>query len=235
MSEEVSENAEPEVRFFGVDPPDQLFELSDQVRRVIDQMIRVDENSPELAAIRDDARALAGRLQAIARSGASPRMLPEVAPGPDDLRPYYPSDARRWHVNPMHPPLELVHDPSGAFRGRVTLGLAWEGPPGSVHGGFVAMLFDQILGHANVANGIPAMTGELRVRYHRPTPLHVPLVFEVAPAVRESERRVRTRGVLRAGDDVTAEAEGMFVMPRVDRSDFQIDPASFGREGAGSE
>ncbi|NNL66631.1 MAG: PaaI family thioesterase [Myxococcales bacterium] len=231
----MSEDAEREVRFFGVDPPEQLFELSDQVRRVIDQMIRVDRNSPELAAIRDEARALAERLERIARSGALPRMRPEVEPGPDDLRPYYPSDARRWHVNPMHPPLELRHDPDGALTGRVTLGLAWEGPPGCVHGGFVAMLFDQILGHANVANGIPAMTGELRVRYHRPTPLHVPLVFEVAAAVRESERRVRTRGVLRAGDEITAEATGIFVTPRVDRVDLAIEPASFGREGAESE
>jgi hypothetical protein len=199
-------------RFFGVRPPPRLLDLSDRVRRVIETMVRVDEDSAELAAICDEMEGLAGRLDRLARTGALPRMLPDVDPGPDDLRPYYPSDASRWHVNPMHPPLRLEFE-DGVLTGDVELGLAWEGPPGCVHGGFVAMLFDQLLGHANQLNGVAAMTGELRVRYHVPTPLHVPLAFRVEPPERKSERRVVARGWLQAGGRTTAEAEGTFVLP----------------------
>ena len=40
-------------RFVGIQPPPQLLELSDRVRRVIGAMVRIDEDSAELAAIRD--------------------------------------------------------------------------------------------------------------------------------------------------------------------------------------
>ena len=50
---------------------------------------------------------------------------------------------------------------NGVTSGRVKFGLAFEGPPGNVHGGFVAHFFDQVLGHHNVAAKIPAMTGTL--------------------------------------------------------------------------
>jgi acyl-coenzyme A thioesterase PaaI-like protein len=216
-------------RFVGVDPPAELLDLADEVRRVIDAMVRVDEASPELEAIRNEMDGLAGRLEALARRGALPRMLPHVEPGPDDLRPYYPSDARRWHVNPMHPPLELVFD-GGVLTGHTQLGLAWEGPPGHVHGGFVAMLLDQLLGHGNILNDVPAVTGELRIRYHAPTPLHEPITFRVEPPERRSERRIVTRGGLYADGRVTAEAEGTFVVPRMDRSSMKLGDASFGVE-----
>jgi hypothetical protein len=215
-------------RFFGVHPPARLLDLSDEVRRVIESMVRVDEDSAELAAIRDEMGALAARLDRLARKGALPRMLPEVDPGPDDLRPYYPSDASRWHVNPMHPPLRLEFE-GGVLTGDVELGLAWEGPPGCVHGGFVAMLFDQLLGHANILNDVAAVTGELRVRYLAPTPLHETLAFRVEPPERKSERRVVTRGVLRVGGHTTAEGEGTFVLPGGEHyAGFRIEDASFG-------
>jgi hypothetical protein len=148
-----------QTRFVGVDPPPQLIGLADEVRRVIDATVRVDEASPELDAIRGEMGGLAGRLEALARRGALPRMLPHVEPGPDDLRPYYPSDASRWHVNPMHPPLEL-HFADGVLTGRVELGLAWEGPPGHVHGAFVAMMLDPLLHEPVPFRGRPTAEAE---------------------------------------------------------------------------
>ena len=217
-------------RFFGVHPPQQLLDLSDEVRRVIETMVRVDEASPELASIRSEMEGLADRLTGLARTGELPRMLPHVEPGPDDLRPYYPSDASRWHVNPMHPPLEL-HFEEGVLTGHTTLGLAWEGPPGHVHGGFVAMMLDQLLGHANILNDVPAVTGELRVRYCAPTPLHERIDFRMERFERMSERRIVTRGVLSAAGQVTAEGEGTFILPSMERSSMKVGDASFGAEG----
>jgi acyl-coenzyme A thioesterase PaaI-like protein len=91
-----------------------------------------------------------------------------------------------------------------------TFHAAYEGPPGYVHGGWIALAFDEILGMANIASGHPAMTGKLTVRYRRPTPLHTSVLLE-AWTDHVDGKRVITRGTMTAGDTVTAEAEGLFV------------------------
>ncbi|MEX3104165.1 MULTISPECIES: hypothetical protein [unclassified Streptomyces] len=40
-----------------------------------------------------------------------------------------------------------------------------EGPPGYGHGGFTAMLLDEVMGHACVAAGHPGMTVSLTTHY----------------------------------------------------------------------
>jgi len=92
----------------------------------------------------------------------------------------------------------------------VTFGSAYEGPPGSVHGGFVAAAFDEVLGYVQSLSGNPGMTGTLTVVYRRPTPLHTELRFE-GEIVRVEGRKIFTRGRVHAGDVLTAEAEGVFV------------------------
>ena len=47
-----------------------------------------------------------------------------------------------------------------------------------VHGGIIALLFDELLGMANVCTGVGGFTGTLSVRYERPTPLHGELELE---------------------------------------------------------
>jgi len=101
-----------------------------------------------------------------------------------------------------------VHD--GRFVARGTLGVAFEGPPGYVHGGQVALMFDEALGVANVAAGHAGMTARLSVRYRRPTPLRTELRLE-AWTVERQGRRITTVGTLHAGDTLCAEAEGLFV------------------------
>jgi acyl-coenzyme A thioesterase PaaI-like protein len=84
------------------------------------------------------------------------------------------------------------------------------GPPGTVHGGWVAFAFDEVLGWANVHAGRPGMTGKLTIRYRRPTPIGVPVEFRVPWPTGEG-RRVHTHGTLFANGAVTAEADGLFV------------------------
>ena len=88
--------------------------------------------------------------------------------------------------------------------------MAFEGPPGYVHGGQVALMFDEALGVANVAAGHAGMTARLSVRYRRPTPLRTELRLE-AWTVERQGRRITTVGTLHAGDVLCAEAEGLFV------------------------
>ena len=77
----------------------------------------------------------------------------------------------------------------------------------------MAYAFDALLGHHNVAAGLPGLTGSLRVRYHRPTPLGVELSLE-ARTGRVSERKIVALGELRVEGDLLAESEGLFIVPR---------------------
>ena len=89
---------------------------------------------------------------------------------------------------------------------------AYEGPPTYVHGGMLALVFDEVLGIANIANGNPGMTGSLAIRYRRPTPLFQPLRW-VAWIDRIEGRRVQSKGQVWSGDTLCAEADGLFIQP----------------------
>lgn len=112
-------------------------------------------------------------------------------------------------ANPLAPPIRL-QELDGRVEAWVTFGSAYEGPPGSVHGGYVAGAFDEVLGAAQTLSGTPGMTGTLTIRYRNPTPLHTELHF-VADYVRSEGRKIFTEGTLWAGDMLCAEAEAIFV------------------------
>ena len=113
-------------------------------------------------------------------------------------------------MSPLAPPIEYEYR-DGRLIGRGTFHAAYEGPPGYVHGGWIALAFDEMLGMANIASGHPGMTGRLSVRYRRPTPLHRPVAFE-AWTEEVDGRRIVTRGTLTVDGVVTAEAERLFVI-----------------------
>jgi acyl-coenzyme A thioesterase PaaI-like protein len=112
-------------------------------------------------------------------------------------------------ANPHAPPIyvDVEHD---VVVGRAHFGSAYEGPPGCVHGGVVAAAFDDVLGLTQSMSGQMGMTGNLTVRYRRPTPLHTDLRFE-GRLDSVSGRKVLTSGSLFAEGRLTAEATGLFV------------------------
>ena len=72
---------------------------------------------------------------------------------------------------PCSPELLWQEEPNRII-GTVTFGQAFEGPPGHVHGGWVAGVLDHLMGMTHVHTGHPGMTGGLSVRYLKPTPLN---------------------------------------------------------------
>ncbi|MEZ5141399.1 MAG: PaaI family thioesterase [Acidimicrobiales bacterium] len=112
-------------------------------------------------------------------------------------------------ANPLAPPIYL-QDIDGVVHGRGVFGSAYEGPPGCVHGGYVAGAFDELLGATQSLSGQPGMTGTLTIRYRSPTPLHTELHF-IGEIVRVEGRKIFTEGRLLAGDTLCAEAEGIFI------------------------
>jgi acyl-coenzyme A thioesterase PaaI-like protein len=124
----------------------------------------------------------------------------------------------RGRANPMAAPLvsQVVRREDGTeiVEGRVTVGRRYEGPPNGVHGGYVAGLFDDVLGAAQaLIDGPSGLTGTLHVRYRNVTPLDTELVFR-AWIDHVSGRRIKAHATCHAGEVLTAEAEALFV--RVD-------------------
>lgn len=98
----------------------------------------------------------------------------------------------------------------------VVFGDAYEGPPGHLHGGFVAAIFDEVLGFAQALSGAPGMTGKLEITYRSPTPLHTPLRV-VGRFDRVEGRKIFTTGSIHAGDRLCAEAKGLFISVRPEK------------------
>ena len=124
----------------------------------------------------------------------------------------------RGRNSPLAVPLvcALVTLPDGqrVVEGTVTCPLLYEGPPGGVHGGYIAGLFDDILGSTQqLIEGPSGLTGTLTVRYRALTPLETELRFR-AWIDHVSGRRIRAKATCHAGDLFTSEAEALFV--RVD-------------------
>ena len=88
------------------------------------------------------------------------------------------------------------------------------GPPTGVHGGIVALVFDELLGCCNVVNQVGGFTGTLTVRYHSLTPVGVENRIRMRSWIEKREgRKTFTKGTMHFGDRLTAEAEGVFIQP----------------------
>lgn len=78
--------------------------------------------------------------------------------------------------NPFAPPIDLKLEGDKVV-GHANFGATFEGFPDTVHGGFVAATFDQVLYMAQSVTRIPAMTATLTIQYRSPTPLLTELVL----------------------------------------------------------
>jgi hypothetical protein len=202
----------PSLDSFGNQPPAAVVALAESLRGLTETMLRIPALPPDVEAevsrTGDAIDALTARLAPHALGDAVPRMGPE----PATTRPFYVTGVMMGEHHPLRPDVSMEHQ-DGVTRGRVRFGVTFEGPPGCVHGGFVAHFFDQILGQHNLFARIPAMTGTLSVRYRQGTPILRDLTFEVRHAP-EGERKVRTTSRLEADGEVFSEAEGVFIVPR---------------------
>jgi acyl-coenzyme A thioesterase PaaI-like protein len=121
-------------------------------------------------------------------------------------------------ANPMSPPMYFRYE-RHRVTGTVNFGAAYEGPPGCVHGGYVAAAFDELLGAAQSLSGTQGMTARLVVNYRSPTPLRTELHMQGVLSRREG-RKIFCEGQLWAADRLCAEAEGLFI---------SLDPERFGQ------
>ncbi len=186
--------------------------LAAELRGII-EALAVNELDPEAV---EDAAELAARMRSRLEGRPRPRWYEADAndPGRASRASYLEQSPVRGRLNPIAPPIALEAgaraDGTPAVLGRVRLGKAYEGPPHGVHGGWVAALFDEVLGSAQNLADAPGVTGVLKIRYRHVTPVDEDLRFEAWVESRR-ERRMIARATCHAGGTLTADAEGLFV------------------------
>lgn len=183
--------------------------IGDSLREIVERLVATQAPDDDLAVIADELEAVAAGLRSF-RHGRRYEGYAEAANAgggpPSGHVDYSPVLGR---ANPLAPPLQLrLEGPT--LVGEVRFGSAYEGPPGSVHGGIVAAAFDEVLGATQAMSGRPGMTGTLTVRYRSPTPLHTDVRFE-AVLDRVEGRKLFCSARLVAGETLCAEAEGIFI------------------------
>jgi len=182
--------------------------LATAMRLVIERLVPSNAPTEELAAAADGLERYAEALKDHPRLRDA-RIYAESA-NAGDVGAFFDQSPLIGLANPLAPPLTIGRKDEKHAHATGIFGSAYEGPPGSVHGGFVAAAFDEVLGYVQSLSGHPGMTGTLTVKYRKPTPLHTPLLFE-AEFVRIEGRKIFTRATLSAEGVLRAEAEGIFI------------------------
>lgn len=205
--------------------------LADQVRRLVDATFQLDVGDvgydgdavdavdavdpgllAELERLTEAAAALADRLGALPRI---PRATSDEGLNASRARRYDALLVERSTINgrgnPLAPPVRMWAD-GDLVRAEAFFTAPYEGPPGRVHGAWVAACFDEILGCAQGASGAFGYTGTLTVKMRRATPLYTRIEYEAGFTRREG-RKLIGWGRCFADGVLTAEAEGIFVVP----------------------
>lgn len=185
----------------------ELIRLSEAVRGVLHRLVQTSAPVPVIAEAADRIEEVVALL-AEHRTSSIYEGFAESANAGEPFG-FFDHSPMLGRANPLAPPIELRLE-DGIMIGRATFGAAYEGPPGCVHGGYVAAAFDEVLGSTQSLSGAPGMTGRLTVHYRSPTPLHTELRFE-GELVSVTGRKILTTGRLFAGDVLCAEAEGLFI------------------------
>lgn len=188
---------------------DARLEVAEACRNVIDQLASSTADSAEFAAARDLLQQAVEVLSAASHGRPYEGAEASLAGYQEHL--FIDHSPLVGPLNPLAPPIDMSSDGT-TVTGRVTFGDAYEGPPGCVHGGYIAASFDEILGFSQGLTGKPGMTARLVVNYRSPTPLHQPLQF-TGDVERVEGRKIFVRGELRVEADqrLCAEAEGLFL------------------------
>jgi acyl-coenzyme A thioesterase PaaI-like protein len=193
---------------FGSDPARQASrQLASEIRSLMTAAVLTATDENTISAAASLVRKAAGDLSASRRAGRYDG-IPGLAPGAGTNNLIWETHGAFGHSNPLAPPA-VVDEGDGRLSGSVTFDGAWEGGPGTVYGGFIAAVFDGMMGRAVLSAGHLGVTRSLTVRYLRPTPLYRALRIESEAGPRTG-RDVAVQSRLWDRDLLTSEAEAVF-------------------------
>ncbi len=184
-------------------------ELGTALRELVDASVTTAVPATELRAAAAQARELTARLAAEKRPPGRLSPLDDIA----DFRQVY--NMVSGVGSALAPPLD-VRVVDGGVVAETAFGLAYEGPPGYLHGGMSGLVMDQVLGAATIRAGLWGMTARLELDYRGPVPLHTPVVLAARVTGAEGRKSVVTGTIALAAepDRPLVEARGVFVVPR---------------------
>jgi acyl-coenzyme A thioesterase PaaI-like protein len=206
--------SEPEWMGPGADDPrlQAMTALGDATRGLMEAVVETEVDLATVHSATEKIKALAAQLD------AKHRQL-TIDMNPQEIRrrfvAYNPVIGK---VNPFAPPLLVDFDENGHAVSRVTLSRVHEGPPNAVHGGIVALLIDQLLGHAVGSAGQPGMTASLTVSYRKPTPYDREITVE-AWHTGTNGRRITAEARITADGVLYADAKALFIAVSPERRD----------------
>jgi len=185
---------------FGVEPLAQAQALAASLRRLTSLALSLEQPSAELDALLAQLASAEALLERQAPTGPAPRV---GAAADGDGRAYIDHARDVGAFNACFPEYEITVAGDRAS-GTITFPIAYEGPPGIVHGGFLGVFFDSVVQHHNCDVGVAGKTTAMAVRYRRPAPLLTELQFDITRAV-EGDRIVSDARLLR-DDKVLSDA-----------------------------
>ncbi len=160
---------------FGDEPLPQTATLAPMLRRLIGTLLSLEVENDVVAQLIEYLAATEQALAGRAPLDPKPRVGPEAEL---HQRVYLDHGRDVGRFNPCVPEYQIQVERERAS-GTVSFPLAYEGPPGCVHGGFLALFFDCVIQHHNCEFGVAGKTISISVDYRRPTPILQPLQFSI--------------------------------------------------------
>jgi hypothetical protein len=184
--------------------------VSEATRRLITNLVTSTDSAEELNRIAEKVEVQANALaKGKSLKGITAFEFSETGDYGSRFQIAYELNPLFGKSNPLAPPFNIWFDGDKAY-GQVRMDWQYEGPPNSVHGGFVAALFDQFLGVAQKMTKQPGFTGTLNTRYLVPTPIDTDLRLEGWVEKIEGRKNFLVSEMW-AGDVLTARCEGIFI------------------------
>jgi len=185
---------------FGEAPLEETERYAAVARRVSSLVLQMEAPSPAVADLIAALERAEAQLAALAPADARPRIGNDAE---GDGRVYLDHSRDVGAYNPAFPTYTLEVDGNRAS-GTVAFPVLYEGPPGVVHGGFLAAFFDMAIQQHNCDVGTAGKTTRLEIRYTAPTPLLAELRFEIERQT--DDRRIESTARLFHGDVLCATA-----------------------------
>jgi hypothetical protein len=200
---------------FGVEPLPEALEIATRLRNVAGLVQSIEAADPALERLAAALRSAEDELSKLAPTDPAPRIGPDAAA---NRRAYIDHARDIGAYNPCFPTYRIRVDGDRAS-GTVEFPIVFEGPPGLVNGGVLALFFDLVVAHHNCDVGVAGKTISLALRLRRPTPLLTELAFEIDRAVVDdrivSTARLSARGEVLCEAEVRAVAGSLAALPEV--------------------
>jgi hypothetical protein len=195
---------------FGEAPLAQTVVAAGAIRRLSSLLLSLEQAHPTVDAI----VAQIGDWELELGAAVPPDNAPRIGSDEDGSRRVYLDHATDIGAfNPCFPEYRFDHLDGQTASGRVAFPLVYEGPPGLVHGGFLAVFFDCVMQHQNCLAGLSGKTRFLNVKFRRPTPVLTELRFDITRS--QVERGITSTARLLLDDEVLCigEAETLALPP----------------------